>query len=322
MAAASWSDGDLAEIVACAVLAPSSHNTQPWRFRRRIGGIELLADRGRALPRNDPDDRELTISCGCALLNLRLAALRRGRSPEVERLPDPEAPHLLARVSAGAPARLDAETARLLDVLRTRRTQRSPFADRSVAADLVRHLEAAAATEGARLVPVEDDEARRAVAGLVVEGDSVQWADPRWRAELASWMRPEGADDGLAVPRLMAPVIRAVVRHADLGRRVGVQDRSLAEAAPVLAVLATRGDGPADWLTAGQALQRLLLTARCDGLQAGYLNQPVQVQTLRPRLRQALDLQDHPQVLLRLGYPRAVEGPPRRRDAATVLAPP
>ena len=61
----------LQTLVQAATLAPSSHNTQPWLFRLEGQVIELLADRTRALPVNDPDDRELTISCGCALFNLR-----------------------------------------------------------------------------------------------------------------------------------------------------------------------------------------------------------------------------------------------------------
>ena len=33
-----------------AILAPSSHNTQPWRFQIRDDVLELFADRMRALP--------------------------------------------------------------------------------------------------------------------------------------------------------------------------------------------------------------------------------------------------------------------------------
>ena len=63
---------ELRPLVAQAVLAPSSHNTQPWLWLLLEGSVTLFADRTRALPVNDPDDRELTMSCGAALLNLTM----------------------------------------------------------------------------------------------------------------------------------------------------------------------------------------------------------------------------------------------------------
>jgi nitroreductase len=48
-----------------AILAPSSHNTQPWLFKIVDDNmIELYADRTLALAVVDPEDRALTISCG------------------------------------------------------------------------------------------------------------------------------------------------------------------------------------------------------------------------------------------------------------------
>ena len=46
--------------------------------------VELLADRTRALPVNDPQDRELTISCGCALFNLRVGTVLKLQGQELE----------------------------------------------------------------------------------------------------------------------------------------------------------------------------------------------------------------------------------------------
>ena len=72
-----------------AILAPSGHNTQPWAFRifDDDNTIHLYADRTRALPVVDPDDRELTISCGAALFNLQLAISYLGYRFETSLLP-------------------------------------------------------------------------------------------------------------------------------------------------------------------------------------------------------------------------------------------
>ncbi|HEU0025359.1 MAG TPA: hypothetical protein VFQ12_12040, partial [Thermoleophilaceae bacterium] len=86
-----------------AILAPSGHNTQPWRFRIRGDTVEVHADRMRALAIVDPAGRELVISCGAALFLLRLALRRFHHAPEVALLPEPGEPTLLARVALGQP---------------------------------------------------------------------------------------------------------------------------------------------------------------------------------------------------------------------------
>lgn len=299
-------------MIALATLAPSSHNTQPWFFRVSGSAIDLYADRMRALPVNDPDDRELTISCGCALMNLRIATADEGFGVNVALLPDPAEPDLLARVSFSGQSDALPEESALMECVGRRRTYRKRFASREVSSPVVDQLVAAARREGARLVPLVADHDRQQAADLAAAGDAMQWADPKWRRELAAWMHPRRKGDGLAVPALAAPVAQLVVRTFDMGGGVGAKDRELAEASPLLAVMNTDGDSPRDWLLAGQALQRTLLVACRNGLQASYLNQPIQVATLRPKLQNLVGA-GFPQVFLRAGYPvEEIQSAPRR----------
>lgn len=66
------------ELVRYATLAPSSHNTQCWRFRLDEKAITLLPDLSRRCPAVGPDDHHLFVSLGCALENLIQAALAHG----------------------------------------------------------------------------------------------------------------------------------------------------------------------------------------------------------------------------------------------------
>src|SRR5436309_3556153 len=61
------------DVLEAASLVPSLHNSQPWRSRVLPHQIELHADLDRSLPATDPEQRELRLSCGAALLILRLA---------------------------------------------------------------------------------------------------------------------------------------------------------------------------------------------------------------------------------------------------------
>jgi hypothetical protein len=307
----------LRALVEEAILAPSSHNTQPWLFKMRDGAIALHADRTRALPVADPHDRELVISCGCALFNLRVAAAERGLGTAVAALPDAADEDLLARIAiTGSPDRALGELAAFIPV---RRTWRKRFADHALSPDTVQALAAAAGAEAGWLVALEDAADRATAARLVAEGDASLWADPRWRRELALWMHPRRAGDGLSVPWLALPLARSVVRSFDMGEGQGARDQDLAAHSPLLAVLGTPGDGTGDHLAAGQALQRVLLEAARRGLQASFLNQPVQVAALRPDLAALCGGDGFPQILLRLGVAQDALPPVPRRPLDEVV---
>lgn len=307
----------LQSLVHDACTAPSSHNTQPWHFLAGGDRIALLADRTRALPVNDPHDRELTISCGAALMALRVAAAGAGLGARPVLLPEGDDADTLAAVALVA-GDADAALAGLAPFLARRRTWRKPFEDRPVEPGVLDALAAAARTEGAGLHRLEG-ESKQQAADLVAEGDRRQWDDPRWRRELAMWMHPRRSGDGLAMPGPVVPVARAVVRHFDMGRGVAAHDAGLATDSPLLVVLSTAADQPVDWLRAGQALQRTLLLACRHGLQASYLNQPVQDAALRERLRAITGGGAHPQLLLRFGHAGASLPPTPRRPLAEVL---
>lgn len=307
------SEEQIRSLLSYAVLAPSSHNTQPWRFKIADGAVFLFADRTRALPANDPDDRELTISCGCALMNLRVAAAHEGVGVTVDTTPDAGDDDLLAVISFNGGPSISADEAELFKSIEGRRTYRKRFASGDIPTSILDSLATTVSEEGAWIDVIESEENRQRVAELVSEGDLAQWSNPSWRRELAAWMHPRRRGDGLAMPGIVAPIAQLVVRTFDMGNGVGAKDRQLADESPILAVLGTDGDSVADWLNAGQALEKFLLSAHSQGLQASYLNQPIQVASLRPKLQNLLSKSGFPQILLRLGFPKdETDASPRR----------
>ncbi|MGL4462044.1 MAG: Acg family FMN-binding oxidoreductase [Planctomycetia bacterium] len=305
-------------LIEQAVRAPSSHNTQPWLFRIHKGAVEIHADRSRALPVNGPHDRELHISCGAALFNLEVAAARAGVGTETTRLPDPSNPSHLATVSFGGEP--DAALAELADVIPTRRSTREAFEERPLPADLGAELVALADRhEDCHVALAETATRREDIARLVADGDKAQFDNSDWRSELAHWMRPRSAGDGLTTPRLVGPVMRAVIRNLDLGRFVAGADERLARDAPILAVLWSDGDEPRAWLETGRLLEKAALRAGLADVQAGFLNQPCEVAELRPRLREALGIRGFPQLVVRFGHAPAVDELKPRRPVGDVV---
>lgn len=292
-----------------ATLAPSSHNSQPWRFVVCGNRLDVKADRTRALRVVDPDDRELAISCGAALFHARVALRYFGLVPAVELAPASADPDLLATVRIEQQHERTVEDAELFHAIPRRHTNRSPFGTRRPPESVVLALVAAAREHGAWL-DVVSGVTKEAVAALIVEGDRRQLANAAFRRELAAWMRPDAADvvDGMPGPRALPMLLR---RFEMSGGRAA-RDHELAVGSPLLAVLGSEGDREVDWVECGQALAHVLLRATAAGVAASFLNQPVEVAELRGRLREAIGKSGYPQLVLRMGYGAEVEGTPRR----------
>lgn len=306
-------------LLAYATLAPSSHNTQPWLFHARGNELELYADRTRACRVVDPDDRELVMSCGCALYHLRCAMAHFGYLGEAEILPDADDPDFLARVSLGEEEESSAEESMLFYAMARRRTNRQPFNDEPVPPALLHALRRAARNEFASLRVIEGEEMRHEVADLIAEGDRRQWANKRFRLELAAWVHPNrsGARDGIpgyaqGVDDLMSYAGPLVVRTFNMGDGQAAMDHELATGSPVLAVLLTDNDSARDWLHAGQALARILLRARVEDVWSSFLNQAIELPDLRQKLAGTLDVSGFPQACLRFGFGDDVRPTPRR----------
>jgi nitroreductase len=312
----------IAELLDAAAAAPSMHNTQPWRFRVRRAShtIELRADPERTLPYGDPSGRAVHIACGAALFNLRLAAAVAGRQPVVQLLPDPGQPLLLATVRLAGPHQAMPAERDLHASITRRHTNRGPFSGRLVPSGVRAELAEAARLEGAILHVLDHNETVR-VLHLVHDAERVQLADPAYRAELARWAGGardrEGIPDSALGPR--APDRSTPVRDFTPGRP-GPARFARFEETPQLAVLSTQFGGRADWLRAGQALQRVLLTATGRGLAACPLTQPLETADAW-LVRDPGSGSEQPQMILRIGYGPPVPPTPRR-PASEVLEEP
>jgi len=302
-----------------AVLAPSSHNSQPWLFRVTGKEIALYADRTRALPVIDPDDRELIMSCGAALFHLRTAMLGFGFNPVVRLFPDLSDRDLLAYVHLGERGDPDPKWEKLLLAIKHRHTNRSPFEQRRVPEHELDVLQEAAALERAHLATFSTKEERLPLANLIAEADLTQSKNKGFRRELAAWMHPNRTKSRDGIPGFANGVSDwlsnagpSVVRTFDWGTGKAAHDQQLAEGSPALVVLSTESDDAAAWLDAGQALARILLQATDRGLMASFLNQPIEVEHLRPRVVELTGGPQYPQTILRLGYGQPVRPTPRR----------
>lgn len=310
-------------LIESAARAPSVHNSQPWRFHVGVESVELWCDPCRRTW-SDASGREMLISCGAALFGLRLAIRSLGYEPEVALLPDPARLRLLASVRAGRAAALNPLESRMLAAVPHRHTHRGPFEPGPpLPGTLLAGLQNDALLEGAELAFVRPGLAYDRLATLTAAAARRGDLDPRARATIRRWTRAnrrrpgpaDGARDGIPATALVADSEqepgRLRQRDFDLGRHLGLLPAG--GAPPVAtAVLLTRDDRRADWLRAGQALNRLLLHAASAWVFASLYTQPVEDPVTRILVRTQLGLHGYPQLVLQLGHATFAASTPRR----------
>jgi hypothetical protein len=315
---------NLVRIIESAHRAPSSHNTQPWLFHIYVASsdystvdsennvlIDVFADGGRWLKVADYSGRELLVSCGCALENLLIAAEAEGFSVDckfesIEHITDEWM--LVAQVhmhyqSDNKSAIEDHHVDGLYKSIKLRVTFRGEFSDRLIPLDVKMEIMVAAESEACRLVFVEND-LKKKLSDMIYDSNDVQWNDPKFRSELASWIKPFSSGEGLRIGPDCANCFTQVAfkNLSILGNFIGSRDRDLALSAPALGILFVNKSDNKDWVYAGQSLQRALLVASKHDLFASYFNQPIQV-SKSFEVEQALGITDATAcVMFRLGY--------------------
>lgn len=295
---------DLVRLLQVARVAPSILNTQPWLFRIVADDhIQLCADPGPDpdyhpegpesrelyLKVTDKRAREMIISCGAALFNVLLAIRVTGHDPVIDVVKGQDVaellegrakdPVLLATVNIGIKRHRETTIMEqhLYDALWERHTIREPFRPPKLEMNLVTELE-----QAGRMGPVN----ARLLRGWE-RVEFVNWAigvnrrlkrDDAYKRELRKWTG-RNAIGGRGVPEeafgpLPEDGDQSPIRDLGLawGRRKPARFEEDKNAR--LIVLTTQSDTTADWMYAGQALQRLLLTATHFGVQASFMTQP------------------------------------------------
>ncbi len=307
------------ELVRYATLAPSSHNTQCWKFALEDSGrsITILPDLARRCPAVDPDDHHLFVSLGCATENLLQAALAHGLKGEAQFDPASGAVHVTLE-----PTR--AKATPLFTAIPLRQCTRGDYDGKPLSAEELTLLQRAGSSDTVRLLLLTERQAMEQTLDYVIRGNTAQMDDPAFVKELKAWIRFNGADavrtrDGLYSASSGNPNIPSWI--GDLAFRwvftpKGENDKYARQvrSSAGIAVFVGKTDAKAHWVEVGRCYERFALQATALGIRNAFLNQPIEVAALRPPFAAALGLTgQRPDLVVRFGrgplLPRSLRRP-------------
>jgi nitroreductase len=304
-------------LVRHAILAPSSHNSQPWKFAVHADGVDVFRDTARWLKVADRDQRELHISVGCALENLIVAAERFGYRPKLSWFPDPEEPDLIAAVhlALSEEARPSRDPG-LFEAIPLRHTNHGMYEERAIPEGDLQRLRGCIQEGALHLYLTDDTTIKRQVDDLMVQADARQFADPEWREELGYWIG-QGA---FGTNWLMSKMGQLAVTFLNMGEGTAKKDSRVLMSAPTLGAIASDEDSRRAQVQVGQALERVWLTATQLGISLHPMNQILQLPETKSQVAQLIpEVGLFPQLTFRLGYAGPEQGRTPRRPVDEVL---
>ncbi|MFZ1829395.1 MAG: Tat pathway signal protein [Candidatus Competibacteraceae bacterium] len=308
----------LRELVRYATLAPSSHNTQCWKFGLGDQSVSILPDYQRRCPIVDPDDHHLFVSLGCAAENLVQAASAVGLRGE-------------AVFNTGKKESLDISLARttklrtpLFEAIPRRQSTRGEFDAKPLSNNELKLLETAGSGNDVRVHLLTNQQAMENVLDFVIQGNTAQMRDSAFVRELKDWLRFNGGQavrqgDGLfsgssgnptAPGWLGGLLFDWFFTEKAENDKYARQVRSSAG----IAVFVSDFEDKKHWIETGRAFQRFALQATAMDVRTAHLNQPVEVASLRPQFAKSIGMTSgRPDLVIRFGrgpeMPRSLRRP-------------
>ena len=293
-------------LIRFAVLAPSSHNTQPWKFEIHTDKNEIVLspDYSRALEKSDPGNKLLFVSLGCALENLLVAAEYYGFSSEVfYDQPTPE--KISIRLAQNNPTSSDKT---FIQSIVTRATNRNKYKNIAPSAEIL-SLVYSCATRDTSVNILTEEKERLVAADITNRAGKEAFVDADFRKELAHHMKSNTTSSstgmpgfGMGMPLPVSFVAPLVVPRFGLPKNIEKENGELLEKhTPAFVIISTIGNTKNDWINAGRISQKIMLLAEQNGYHTHPLAASVVIGEYWKEMQALIKTSFRPQFFLRLG---------------------
>lgn len=305
-------------LVGWGVLAPSSHNSQPWRFiiYPESNSIDICLFEAGVLKHSDKKSRQAHISIGCASQNILAAAEYYDLDVRVEYFQDSFYPSPLVKLIFGQRVGKPKEKDRkILDAIKSRRMNRSKFNPlQNIPKELVDRIKTVVEHEGLVLNVITDTPTKFALAEIQYSADRSVIAINNFRKELGDFFLPNDTNQGIGMPGNTFGLSDEMAKYAhqefggsgpfdpDLAFGMAISGRDGLKSSPLIGIISVPEDSPLWWIKTGMVFGELALEAEISGLSVAVHAAMVEVEMFNRLLKIRLKQNHRPTVIFRMGY--------------------
>lgn len=315
-------------LVLCASLAPSPHNTQPWKYEISGNQISIFADRNRSLGRGDKANRMMLMSIGCALENMRIAANFLGYHAEVNLLANSDFDRSGLCAQLVFSSLRQSQNQSFFDAIFKRQTLRSPYSPGPLPSELISSLSSLNRFPFLSLRWFSEPSELNLLAGLNSEAvrtfvndeaylDSLKW----WRYTREEMLSKR---DGISIFTSAAPslikqyfqwMVDEEMMQGEFGRKGEVDAMEvLFKQTPMWGAISSKKHDYDAKINAGQLVERLYLETTRQGFGLMPLSYLSEQESMAKKMQDTFNLQPGRELLFvfRLGQGEALERSVRR----------
>jgi hypothetical protein len=295
---------NLQDLLGFAVLAPSSHNSQPWKFIAQGQEITIRPNFERELSASDVNHRQLYISLGCALENLLVAADYYNFDATVT-YNDNGVTIFFQKQST---LQKHGEN-HLIFAIPRRHTNRNAYRDQIPDQQFLNRAKSHSRDDICIDFVLKQEEKDK-IADIVNEALIFAMDDKKFRRELSQYVKANTTASPIGMPgfgfgaptpiSLLAPTL---LRYLNVNKMTKKKDEELLKnQTPVFGIISTQQDDHASWMQAGQLYERVALEAEQQNMKTQPLAAVIQMGDFYRKLQDILQVASRPQFFFRLGY--------------------
>lgn len=317
----------ISHILGYGVLAPSTHNTQPWKLKIIDNAVEIHADFTKRIPVADPTARDLYISLGALTKNIELASAAFGIVTDLKICPNLKNNVHVATISFKNIENLkNAPNTETLASITGRQNYRGFFRPSINKSDVKKIVKPMSSTVKASVF--YDKHSIIMLAELTAEGLKLGYSNPEFRKEISSYInhnlsRKRHGLHGYSL-RMSLPIsiaIPKIMKRRDISKKLAAKNFTSFISAPVVMVLSSK-DTEREWFETGRVLEEMLVKLTGEGLGSSIYAAAVEMGDLRPKVAKITKLQDStylPQLVVCIGQPSDTMPPSVRKKLSNVL---
>ena len=292
-----------------AVLAPSTHNSQPWLFRIKENICEIYLNKEKKIPHADPTGRDMYISLGCCIENFIIAAKYFGVFDNLELVMKRD---LIAKITInGRVSKNKEKLSKITKTIINRQNKRGSYSKNFIPRILLNKIyKFANDYKGVHVMININRETITEVSRLTGRSVSDSYKKPKFRQEIIRWfignnsLKKEGLPGySLLLPNIISKIFPIMINKINLGPLISFMTTKKMNTSRALFIFSSKNDTKEDWVMVGRFAERAMLE-----LQEKKLSTSIYVAAIegskkyRKELKKILNLDGRPQFLFVAGY--------------------